>query len=153
MKAFVIGIVIVLLLAGTFGGAAELPDERSEIIDVVHEFFKVIETHSETIAKKICVAEGLMLSIREQEKGTLVKHESLREFTASLKDWHGTHKETITNPKVLVHKKLAVVWAEYKFYIDGKFTHCGVDSFTLIKTETGWKIASLVYTVEKTGCK
>ncbi len=42
---------------------------------------------------------------------------------------------------------------EYEFVRDGKFSHCGVDSVSLFKSAEGWKIATIVYTMEITGCK
>jgi hypothetical protein len=48
---------------------------------------------------------------------------------------------------------MAQVWGDYEFFRDGKFGHCGVDSASLFKTAEGWKIATIVYTVETTGCK
>jgi hypothetical protein len=44
--------------------------------------------------------------------------------------------------------RIATVWAPYDFWIDGKFSHCGVDAFDLIKTDKGWRIAGGAYTVE-----
>ena len=38
------------------------------------------------------------------------------------------------------------------FWVDGKFSHCGIDIFDLVKTAEGWKISGLTYTVERTGC-
>lgn len=56
-------------------------------------------------------------------------------------------------PHVLVHGRIAQVWGEYEFTRDGKFHHCGVDSASLFKTASGWKIATIVYTAEKAGCR
>lgn len=64
----------------------------------------------------------------------------------------GEWLERIWNPKVLEHGSLAVVWAEYDFHLNGKFSHCGIDSFTLLKTDKGWKIAAISDTRETTGC-
>lgn len=44
-----------------------------------------------------------------------------------------------------VDGRIAMVWLPYDFHRDGKWSHCGVDIFTLIKCNDGWKIASLVY--------
>jgi hypothetical protein len=55
-------------------------------------------------------------------------------------------------PAVHVHGAIAVVWAPYDFHIDGKFSHCGVDTFSLVRTATGWQISGISYTVEPTGC-
>jgi len=54
---------------------------------------------------------------------------------------------------VLIHKEIAVVWTKYDFHREGKFSHCGVDAFNLIKTQEGWKISGIFYTVEKEGCE
>jgi hypothetical protein len=53
------------------------------------------------------------------------------------------------NPTVRVAGGMATVWLRYDFYIDGKWSHCGIDTFTLVKRADRWWIASLVYTVEQ----
>jgi hypothetical protein len=50
------------------------------------------------------------------------------------------NRERIWNPEVRVHGLIATVWTPYDFWTDGKFSHCGVDAFDLIKTAEGWKI-------------
>jgi hypothetical protein len=47
---------------------------------------------------------------------------------------------------------LAAVWVDYAFYLNNTFSHCGVDSFHLVKTEEGWKIFNLVDTRRKSDC-
>ncbi|MEN8145975.1 MAG: hypothetical protein ABFS14_13635 [Gemmatimonadota bacterium] len=48
-----------------------------------------------------------------------------------------------------VQGHLATVWLPYDFYTDGEWSHCGVDTFTMLRTEEGWRIASLAWTVEQ----
>ena len=48
--------------------------------------------------------------------------------------------------------RIAHVWGEYEFLRDGKFNHCGVDSFSLLKTAEGWKVAAIADTSETAGC-
>ncbi len=55
-------------------------------------------------------------------------------------------------PAVSIHGAIASVWGEYELLRDGKFTHCGVDSFNLLKTAEGWKVAAILDTEETTGC-
>lgn len=52
-------------------------------------------------------------------------------------------------PTVHVSGPLAVVWMPYDFYRDGKWSHCGVDAFTLLRTANGWRIATLSWSVEQ----
>ena len=41
----------------------------------------------------------------------------------------------------------------FGIWIDGKFSHCGIDSVSLFKTADGWKVATIAYTMETSGCK
>lgn len=52
-------------------------------------------------------------------------------------------------PEVRISGPLAVVWLPYDFYLDGRWSHCGVDAFTLLKADGGWRIATLVWSVEQ----
>ena len=40
-----------------------------------------------------------------------------------------------------------MVWLPYDLYVDGEWSHCGVDTFTLVHTEAGWRIASMAWSV------
>lgn len=41
---------------------------------------------------------------------------------------------------------LAHVWAKYVFYFSGKPDHCGTESYSLFRTQQGWKIFSFADT-------
>jgi tetratricopeptide (TPR) repeat protein len=60
--------------------------------------------------------------------------------------------ERMWEPTVMVHGTVAVVWTRYDFHIGGEFSHCGVDAFNLVRNDEGWRVASIVWTVERTGC-
>ena len=52
-------------------------------------------------------------------------------------------------PTVLVSGPLAVVWMPYDLYINGAWSHCGVDAFTMYKVSGRWHIATLAWSVEQ----
>lgn len=143
--------IAALLLTGLLWSGGN-NDEKKKIISMVERFFKVLETRDGREAKKIVLPQGLSLSIREKKDGKkgekLIKHRKFDTFAEQLAKGKEKFKEVMTNPKVLIHKELAVLWAPYKFYLDGKYSHKGVDAFTLVKTTGGWKIATVIYTVE-----
>jgi len=60
--------------------------------------------------------------------------------------------ETPLSYEIKIHQGLAMAWVPYEFHVNGKFSHCGVDVFTLIQTQDGWKIVSAAYTIEQEGC-
>lgn len=61
-------------------------------------------------------------------------------------------RERYWDPTVLVRRSIAIVWAPYEFWRDGKTTHCGVDVFDLVKEAGAWRIAHVMYTVEADAC-
>ncbi|NJR42092.1 MAG: hypothetical protein HC767_05005, partial [Akkermansiaceae bacterium] len=54
-------------------------------------------------------------------------------------------------PKIEVDGDFALVWADTSF-VDGKTSHCGVNSFNLVRTEAGWRIANAASTIDPNGC-
>ncbi|MCE7992493.1 MAG: hypothetical protein HEP71_10945 [Roseivirga sp.] len=54
---------------------------------------------------------------------------------------------------ITVTDHIAQVSGPYDFWINDKFSHCGYETFTLIKEKADWKITSLTYSVKREGCK
>jgi hypothetical protein len=48
-----------------------------------------------------------------------------------------------------VQDRVAQVWMPYDLYVGDKWSHCGVDVFTLMKSEGRWRVAALVFTIEQ----
>ncbi len=38
------------------------------------------------------------------------------------------------------------------FHADGKFSHCGIDVFNLVRMPDGWKISGGMFTMQREGC-
>lgn len=50
-------------------------------------------------------------------------------------------------PEAMVSGPIAMVWLPYDFYVNGAWSHCGVDVFTLLKAEKGWRIATIAWSI------
>lgn len=61
--------------------------------------------------------------------------------------------ERIVFETVKVDANLAIVWAPYQFYYAGKFSHCGVDSFQLVREGSQWKIHYIIDTRRRKPCQ
>lgn len=78
---------------------------------------------------------------------------SLDKFLAAVGTPHtDVWDERITFGKVLIDGPLATVWTPYSFYLGNRFSHCGVNSFQLYRSDKGWKIVHLIDTRRKDGC-
>ena len=95
------------------------------------------------------IPEGRVVGVGEKRTSNI----SQEEFAARLATTKDSgYLERMWNPKVNIRGSIANVWADYDFHLNGKFTHCGIDSFSLVKSGGTWKIAGIVYTVETAGC-
>lgn len=51
--------------------------------------------------------------------------------------------------QVRVSGTVASVWLPYDLWANGKWSHCGVDHFTLVQVGSAWRIVNLTYTIEQ----
>lgn len=137
-----------LLLSAIWCGAQSTGEDQS-VISRVQALFDAMATHDSTAATALVIPEGRLMVSRAN--GT-VSNSTLGEFATRLSSAKSSYLERMWNPKVMVRGGIAVLWTEYDFHLDGKFSHCGIDSFQLVKMPEGWKISGLAYTVEPTGC-
>jgi hypothetical protein len=63
--------------------------------------------------------------------------------------FNGRIDERGFGPTALVSGPLAVVWMPYDLYVNGAWSHCGVDAFTLYKVAGAWRIATMAWSVEQ----
>jgi hypothetical protein len=57
-------------------------------------------------------------------------------------------------PEIRIGGPIATVWYPYDLYVDGKWSHCGVDVFVMFQVGTGWKIGSLSWSaVQPPACE
>ena len=142
-----LAILVALFAASTV--QAQSPDaERDAVLRTVQAFFDTMTARDVEGARKILQPQGRFHSMRIRDGKPEVRAFANEEYFADLQASKQTMRERIWNPEVRIHGPIASVWAPYDFWIDGKFSHCGIDQFDLIKTEDGWKLAGGVYTVE-----
>jgi hypothetical protein len=116
---------------------------------VVQKLFDCMAARDPIAAKDLFVPDAGLFSLGNKGKASRMP---LLDFLNVLGSGKVEWKERIWNTTVLVHGPIAVVWAPYDFHLSGNFTHCGYDSFSLLKTAAGWKITYISDTRETEGC-
>ena len=141
--------IIVLLIINLKSFAQEKKQQdKKEILQKVQQFFDALETQDTVLYKSILLKDGQTWAISEKD-GT-VKY-SIRQFSDRLKTLINPNsiiQEKTLSSKVMIHKQIAMAWVPYTLDISGKFSHTGVDVFTLLKTSEGWKISTLAFTMD-----
>ena len=131
-------------------------EEKSEkaIKAVINQFFEGLEKGDTALLKSTCTSQPVLQTYMADRDGKWqVFTENFSEFVTFV----GTptkdkYKEQIEFDAVLSEASLASVWTPYKFYLNGKISHCGTNSFQLVKMEDGWKIQYILDTRRK-ACK
>ena len=135
------------LLAQSAGGAAT---ERDAVLATVQKFFDTMTSKDVVEARRVLMADGRFVSVRDDRPEP--RPSTIQSYLDGLAARKQDYRERMWEPDVRIHGAIATVWTRYDFWVDGKFSHCGIDAFDLVKTPEGWKIAGGVYTVERTGC-
>lgn len=130
--------------------------ETEKVKETIIEFFDAFHKQ-DTIALKAMAKGNIMLqSIAINKEGkTILKEDDFNQFIKSIasipKD--SIFEEKLLNFSIQVDGNMANAWTPYEFWYQGEFSHCGVNSFQLIKTNGEWKIIYLVDTRRREGCQ
>ena len=154
MKTLLSKIILLFLFFPCVHVLAQTPDEadKKRVLEKVNHFFEALEKKDTTLYRSLVMSNAQIWVVR-MFNDTL--RNLMRTFSEDIKRL-AVMKEVIEEKPfrytITIHKEIAVVWAPYALSFSGKFSHCGIDVFTLLKTLDGWKIVSTVYSVEPGGC-
>ncbi|HUG00288.1 MAG TPA: nuclear transport factor 2 family protein [Longimicrobiales bacterium] len=96
---------------------------------------------------------GLTGPAQGQDGSWSVRSTPVDEFVATIARLDRVIDEPLFDVEVRVDGPLATVWAEYDVYVDGDFSHCGVDAFQLADLGDGWRIMTIADTRRREGCE
>lgn len=63
--------------------------------------------------------------------------------------WNVDVDERGFDAEVRVSGTVGMVWLPYDLYVDGEWSHCGADIFTMVRSGDEWKIASMAWSTEQ----
>lgn len=139
--------LIVLLFLSSFCFAQKA--ENDEIKESVENLFAGMKNADTVMIKSVFADNAILQTIT---KSDAVKTEKLQDFLSSFsKLSKNDADEKIKFEAIHVDGNLASVFTPYEFYYKGKFSHCGANSFQLVKQNNVWKIQYLIDT-RRTNC-
>jgi len=129
-----------------------IEEDKKIILQKVELFFQSLEKQDTTLYRSLFMPEAQGWSVRVRNDSILYRSWLNADRVGTLINPGRIVEEKILSYEIKVHQQLAMAWVPYTLSVSGKFSHCGVDLFTFIKTELGWKINSCSFTVEPDGC-
>lgn len=149
MKRFLIAIAVTLSINA---GAQTTADSVKAAVNLLFEGMK--NADGAQLASAFADSAVLQTISQTKEGKLFIRNESVKDFAASIgKLPKGAADERIIFETIKIDGPLASVWTPYKFYYNGQFSHCGVDSYQLVRINGAWKIQYLIDTRRKTGCE
>ncbi len=125
--------------------------EEDLVKATVNQLFTGMKTSDSVLIKKSFAKNAVLQTIGKNGE---VKNENINDFTISIsKAEKQSLDERITFSSILIDGNLASVWTPYEFYYKGQFSHCGVNSFQLVKSNNEWKIQYIIDTRRKENCR
>ena len=121
---------------------------------VVNQLFAAMKGANAAMLKEAFADSAVLQTIRRKQDGTFfVQDEKVSDFVEQIgKAKKDSLDERITFETVKIDGPLAIAWTPYKFYYAGNFSHCGVNSFQLVRINGRWKIQFLIDTRRRQAC-
>jgi len=127
--------------------------EETAVLEAMDRYMATISANDLQAMATMQTPEGMTYRARATEGGDMdvVAHPNSYWVDPSQDDGH-SHRERYWSPTVLIRGGIAVVWAPYEYWIDGKTSHCGVDVFDFVKIGGEWRVSNSTWTVEPNAC-
>lgn len=133
-----------------FFGSFCFGQNQQDIEKPVRNLFTAMKNAEAELLKSVFTENAILQTITKDG----VKTEDLKDFITSVsKMTKDDLDERITIEGIHIDGNLASVFTPYSFYYKGKFSHCGANSFQLVRHNGEWKIQYLIDTRRKDNCK
>jgi hypothetical protein len=147
--------LLALVASATPALAQTTSTETAAVKQTINAFFEGMRRGDSTLVRRTLAPGAVLHSIGGKPgQPAALQVESVNGFLKAVGSPHAeTWDERVQVARVLLDASLASVWAPYEFYLGSKFSHCGYDSFQLVKLADGWKIAYIIDTRRKEKCR
>jgi hypothetical protein len=144
-------ILLFLFLCPLLAIGQQKSTDEDQIKAVVLKTFSAMKA-VDSVALKSCFTSTALLQISQmRQEGASVRDLPVSKFVQSvLSRKPGEMDERVLSwGPILIDHEIATAWVPYEFYLNGKFSHKGVDVFLLVKTGNEFKIQTLLYNMQK----
>ena len=151
MKSIFIALFLTVFISGFSQNTKD-----AEIKTTINAFFEAFHKQDSVALKNYVTKEVMLQSVLTDGSGeTKIKTTAFSEFLKTIVAIPDeiNFDERILSIDVQSDGLMANAWTSYEFYINDKFSHCGVNSFQLINENGTWKIFYIVDTRKSTCSK
>lgn len=147
-------ILLIILLVGINFMQAQSSDDEL-IANSISKFFEGFHARDSMVMKSMAADEVIMQTlVPDREGGHMIRTNLFSNFLKAISSIPDSvnFQEKILDIKVRTDGPMANAWTPYQFWVNGNLSHCGVNSFQLIKKGGDWKIFYIVDTRRRDDC-
>ena len=131
--------------------------EKLKVREAIDTFFEGFHK-GDTLLMKTVLADQLIMqtAYRTKESKDVLKNDGdLGTLLKAIAKRPADQKwdERLLDYSIQVDGNMANAWTPYEFWLNGEFSHCGVNSFQLFKDGEQWKIIYLIDTRRRERCR
>jgi hypothetical protein len=151
MKWVLILVAAVMALAPS---AAMAQGDQAAIVAVVKKVFDGMRARDTAAMRAQFAPHARLLGVESKNGAPSVESLDPSIWLEGIAKGAGkpAYDERIFDPVVEVDANIAHLWAYYEFWLGPKLSHCGYDSFFLVKLGDAWKVAQVADS-RRTDCK
>lgn len=152
MKIFITAFILLSAWVGVEAQSTTNQDDNKAAVQIVEKLFAGMKAKNAEAISALFLKEGQLVAIDRPRTGDgpsttrVFTGEAFAKLIAESKA--GEFNEVMKNPEVKVFGDMALVFGRYTFHVGDKFSHCGTNSFQLVRTADGWKIGNVASTLE-----
>jgi len=154
MNKLFIGVFFLLYLSTPYTQAQE--DKKKEVQKTIEKLFEGMnEVDTNKVRSTFHESARLQTVFFHPKEQKTAIHTSLtidNFFKQIATGQKGAFKEHILEYTIQVDENMATAWTPYKFYLNGVFSHCGVNAFQLVNINDTWQIVQIIDTRRKQNC-
>lgn len=122
--------------------------ETTPVIAAADAFFEALRSSDKTALRETMLDEAVIFvhDRRDRAKPKLRIVPAGDHLDGWVKTPQGTD-EYMHYQHVRVDGYMAHIWGPYVFLLNGKPTHCGINSMSFARTEEGWRVANTSFTM------
>ena len=149
-------LVLTLLSCILADALAQEPQDEADIRRVIRTLFEGMQAGDSAMVRSTFTTQPTFATVFRDKTGTPQLQRTPETFDLFLNAVGTPHddawNEEIWDVQVRIDGDFAHAWAQYAFYLGNTFSHCGVDSFHLYKSNGTWKIFHLADTRRTAPC-
>ena len=152
-KISVLSFVMILVCSVSHSVNAQSEDKEA-VKKTIKMLFDGMRASDSSMVAAAFSKDAVMNTVGQNDQGeTAVQSGNLQAFLNAI----GSPKEKVWDEKIKgydikIDGDLATAWTPYEFWVGEDFSHCGVNSFQLVRMGEDWKIVYIIDTRRREGC-